>query len=86
MNDIIRYKDCINGRIKLVKDILEYVEELVKKYNIHPEEYHQLRGIVRSRSFMLVNLWHRFLGYTVDAKFFKKVNPRGEHDGNDEDK
>jgi len=80
--EITRYKDCVNGRFKLVRDILELAEDLSKKYNINPEDYHKLRVLVRSRSFMFENLWLRHTAWLVDdKKFLEKVNEKGELDG-----
>ena len=63
---------------KTEKEILEVVEEVVKKYNIHPEDYHQIRSIIKSKIFRLSNVWHVFFATVVDAKFQKKVNEEGE--------
>lgn len=74
----VRYKDCISGRMKLVRDVLESIEELVLKYKIEPEDYHLVRSMVRKRSFYLENLWLNFLARTVDERYGKKVNTEGE--------
>ena len=60
------------------KNILEEVERIAKKYNIHPDDYNHLRSKVKSKVFRLSNVWHVFFATVVDAKFQKKVNEEGE--------
>jgi len=72
------YKDCVKGRMKLVKDVMVEVEKVIKKYNIEPEDHHVIRHTLRTRSFYLENLWLNFFAKTVDEEFEKKVNKKGE--------
>jgi len=74
----MRHKDVLVEFRAATKEILTVVETVVKKYDIHPEDYHQIRSIVKSKIFRLSNVVHVFFATVVDAKFFKKVNTEGE--------
>lgn len=86
----MRHKDVLQEHRSATKDILTVVENVVKKYDIHPEDYHQIRAVVKSKIFRLSNVWHVFFATVHDAKFYKKVNEEGEkvetHLGNGEDR
>jgi len=74
----MRHKDVLAEHRAATKDILTLIEEVVRKYDIHPEDYHRMRSIVKSKIFRLSNVWHVFFATVHDAKFFKKVNEEGE--------
>ena len=74
----MRHKDVLAEHRAATKNILTVVEEVVLKYDIHPEDYHKIRSIVKSKIFRLANVWHVFFATVIDAKFFKKVNAEGE--------
>lgn len=74
----MRHKDVMQEHRSATKEILIVIEKVVKKYNIHPEDYHLMRKIVKSKIFRLSNVWHVFFATVHDAKFFKKVNEEGE--------
>jgi len=74
----MRHKDVMAEHRAATKDILTVVEEVVRKYDIHPEDYHKIRAIVKSKIFRLSNVWHVFFAVVHDAKFQKKVNEEGE--------
>lgn len=76
--EIISLKDVLKGRTKMVKDILEAIEELCQKYDIVPEDYHKIRTLVRARSFYFTNLWFKYLGMKISPKYYKKINEKGE--------
>lgn len=85
-DQIVHYKDCLDGRATVVREIMEEFEDMCKKYNISDVDFNRFRSLVRSRSFILNNLWHRFLANAIDAKFLRKVNETGEQDGVNKDK
>ena len=74
----MRYKDVLSKQRKVIREILTGIEDLVKKYDITPEEYHRIRMIVKTRVIGINNIWHYFFATVVDAKFEKKVNEDGE--------
>lgn len=74
----MRHKDILAEHRSATKDILTAIEGVVRKYDIHPEDYHKMRSVVKSKIFRLSNVWHLFLGAVVDAKFLKKINEEGE--------
>ncbi len=74
----MRHKEVLAEHRAATKNILIVVEEVVLKYDIHPEDYHKIRSIVKSKIFRLANVWHVFFATVIDAKFFKKVNAEGE--------
>jgi hypothetical protein len=74
----MRHKDLMQEQRSATKEILTVIEEVVKRYDIHPEDYHKMRSIVKSKIYRLSNVWHLFLATVVDAKFVKKINKDGE--------
>lgn len=74
----MRHRDVLAEHRAATKNILTVIEEVVKKYNIHPEDYHKMRSVVKSKIFRLLNVWHAFFTTVVDAKFQKQINTDGE--------
>jgi hypothetical protein len=74
----MRHKDVMAEHRAATKNILEEIEEVARKYDIHPDDYNYLRSKVKSKIFRLSNVWHVFFATVVDAKFHKKVNEEGE--------
>jgi hypothetical protein len=74
----MRHKDILAEHRSATKEILTVIEEVVKRYDIIPEDYHQMRSIVKSKIFRLSNVWHLFFATVADAKYAKKVNEDGE--------
>lgn len=74
----MRHKDVMAEHRAATKEILTVIEEVVKKHDIHPEDYHKMRKIVKSKVYRLQNVWHMFFATVVDAKFTKKINEEGE--------
>ena len=74
----MRHKDVLAEHRSATKEILKVVEGVVKKYDIHPEDYHKIRSIIKSKIYRLSNVWHLFFATVADAKFAKKINEEGE--------
>ncbi len=74
----MRHKDLMQEFRSATKEILKSVEVVVEKYNVHPEDCHQIRSKVKSKIFRLSNVMHIFFATIVDAKFHKKINKAGE--------
>lgn len=84
MKEIISFNDVRHSRSKMVRDILEGIEELADKYSIAPEEYNNLRQLIRARSFYFFNTWLKYLGYKFSPKYYNKINIKGENLDKDE--
>jgi len=74
----MRYRDLMGEQRDATKQILLSFEELVIKYKISMDDYNNLRAVIKSKSFRISNVWHRFFATVVDAKFERKINENGE--------
>jgi len=76
---IVSFREVMGGRSKMVRDILEELENWADKYKIDPEDFHNIRMKIRARSFYFTNLWLMYLGQKVSSKFYDKINEKGEN-------
>lgn len=74
-NSVARHRDCIDAHNQMVREVMGAVDAAAKKYDMHPEDYNDIRIKVRYWSHRIKNYWHEFFASVVDAKFYKKINP-----------
>ena len=63
---------------RMVKELLTIVEYLGIKYDIHPNDYNNLRKKFKSWNWKIHNYWVRLFAERIDEKYIKHENIKGE--------